>query len=101
MPMAEYLRRNNLNLALLMGIRLAKAWHAELNLITVVPTQEDVAGARAHIEDLRDLCRIGDDATTLVIVGEFRDLRATSTAIGYGPHGAPPRARSRLRRRDG
>jgi len=71
-PMADYLRANNLNLTLLMAIRLAKAWHAELNLITVVPGQEDVAGAQTHIEELRDLCRIDNDATTRVMVGEFR-----------------------------
>ncbi len=71
-PMAEYLRANNLNLTLLMAIRLAKAWRAELNLITVVPDPEGVAGARAHIEELRDLCRIDNGALTRVMVGEFR-----------------------------
>jgi len=77
--MADYLRGNNLNLTLLMAIRLAKAWHAELNLITVVPGQEDVAGAQAHIEELRDLCRIENDATTRVMIGEF------STCVRQAP----------------
>ncbi|MDH3495853.1 MAG: hypothetical protein OER21_03760 [Gemmatimonadota bacterium] len=71
-PMADYLRANNLNLTLLTAIRLAKAWRAELNLITVVPRQEEEAGARVHIEELRDLCRIDNGATTRVMVGEFR-----------------------------
>ncbi len=70
-PMPDYLRANNLNLGLLMAIRLAKAWRAELNLITVVPREEDVAATRAHIDEVRDLCRIEDAAQTIVMVGEF------------------------------
>jgi solute carrier family 12 sodium/potassium/chloride transporter 2 len=78
-PMADYLQANNLNLGLLMAIRLAKAWRAELNIISVVPHQEDVAQAGAHIDELRDLCRIENDATTRVMVGDFQ------TCVGHAP----------------
>ena len=72
-PMAEYLKANNLNLALLTAIRLAKAWTAELNIITVVPREEDVAMTHGQIDELRDLCRIEQNAKTRVVVGEFRE----------------------------
>lgn len=68
---AEYLKANNLNLAMLMAIRLAKAWRAELNIITVVDHEQELADARAHIEELRDLCRVQVAAKTLVMAGDF------------------------------
>lgn len=71
-PIADYLRANNLNLALLMAIRLAKAWRAQLNIITVVAGEGEVARTTAQIDELRDLCRIKNDAETRVMVGDFR-----------------------------
>jgi hypothetical protein len=70
--MADYLQSNGLNLALLTAIRLAKSWRADLNIISVVPSESDVPGTRAHIDELRDLCRIASAATTRVMVGEFQ-----------------------------
>lgn len=72
MPIADYIQVNNLNLVLLMAIRLARAWGADLNVISVVSAQEEVARTAAHIDELRDLCRIENDATTRVMVGDFR-----------------------------
>ena len=72
MPVATYLETSHLNLGILMAIRLAKAWQAELNLITVVPDAAAVPHATRHIDELRDLCRIEGRATTRVIVGDFR-----------------------------
>ncbi len=69
---SDYLLANNLNLVLLMGIRLARAWRAELNVISVVAREQDVAGTTAQLDELRDLCRIDTSAATRVMVGEFR-----------------------------
>jgi len=68
----DYLRRHNLNLAILMGLRLAGAWRAELNLITVVATEAEMAGANAHMTELEDLCRMDRRAKHRVVVGDFK-----------------------------
>ncbi len=59
-----------------MGLRLARAWNAELNLITVVEQQDMVAAARADLLELCDLARISK-ARDLVIVGRFEDTVRT------------------------
>jgi amino acid transporter len=67
----SYLDQTNQNLAILSAIRIRRAWDGDLNLITVVPTAEDVYPARQALEELCDLCRIPEEAEVHVVVGEF------------------------------
>lgn len=74
MSVADFLRRHNLNLAILMGLRLARARRAELNLMCVVPNVEAVAVASAQLIELKDLCRMERVAKPCIVVGEFREV---------------------------
>ena len=70
---AEKLQKGNLNLTMLMALRLYRSWQGSLHLITVVTSTEDVKQAQQYIEKLRDLCRIPNQAKTFVLVGKFED----------------------------
>ena len=70
-PFAEKLKKGNLNLTMLMALRLYRSWQGSLNLITVVSCTEEVKIAQQYIEELRDLCRIPNQAKTFVLVGDF------------------------------
>ncbi|MDJ0843234.1 amino acid permease [Crocosphaera sp.] len=67
----ERLEKGNTDLAILMALRLSKAWKAQLNIISVIAQQEDRKEAEYYINSLRDLCRIPITANSLIIVGEF------------------------------
>jgi len=67
----EAFRRNNLDLNLLMGYRLAARWGATLNLITVVPDKSHEAEADAFLRQICDLARIPKTARRHVMVGTF------------------------------
>ena len=70
---AQTLAHGNSNLAILCAYRLARAWDAELNLITVVPGDDLVAAMQAYLTELRDLCRIPSRARTIIEVGSLED----------------------------
>lgn len=69
----DKLQKGNLNLTLLMALRLHRSWRGSLHLITVVASTEEVKQAQKYVEELRDLCRVPDLAKTFVLVGEFAD----------------------------
>ncbi len=71
LPLIERLEKGNMDLAILMALRLFKAWKAELNIISVIAQEEDREAATHYIKSLRDLCRIPSNAKTLIVVGEF------------------------------
>ncbi|MGK7897122.1 MAG: sodium transporter [Xenococcus sp. (in: cyanobacteria)] len=75
-PFSEKLQKGNLNLTMLMALRLYRSWQGSLNLITVVSRTEEVKIAQQYVEELRDLCRIPDQAKTFVLVGEFEQCIA-------------------------
>ncbi|MDJ0899083.1 MAG: amino acid permease [Xenococcus sp. MO_188.B8] len=75
-PFSEKLKKGNLNLTMLMALRLYRSWQGTLNLITVVSSTEEVKIAQQYIEALRDLCRIPNQAKTFVLVGEFKSCIA-------------------------
>ncbi len=75
-PFSEKLKKGNLNLTMLMALRLYRSWQGSLNLITVVSRTEEVKIAQQYIEELRDLCRIPNQAKTFVLVGEFKSCIA-------------------------
>ena len=68
-PFSVKLKKGNLNLTMLMALRLHRVWQGSLNLITVVSNTEEVKPAQQYIEELRDLCRIPNQAKTYVLVG--------------------------------
>ena len=68
-PFSVKLKKGNLNLTMLMALRLHRVWQGSLNLITVVSNTEEVKQAQQYIEELRDLCRIPNQAKTYVLVG--------------------------------
>ncbi len=70
-PFSEKLTQGNLNLTMLMALRLYRSWQGSLNLITVVSHTEEVKIAQQYVEKLRDLSRIPRQAKTFVLVGEF------------------------------
>ena len=95
LPMTGYLDRSDLHLALLTSLRLAKAWDADLNLLTVVPTERDEEAAWAHLAELRDLARIPQAARSEVMVGPFeacvaRAPQSDVDVLGLRREGAAP-----------
>jgi solute carrier family 12 sodium/potassium/chloride transporter 2 len=70
-PMIKRLEKGNTDLAILMALRLTKAWKAQLNIISVINQEEEQEAAQNYINSLRDLCRIPATANTLIVVGEF------------------------------
>ncbi len=68
---SEKLQKGNLNLTMLMALRLHRSWQGSLNLITVVSNKEEVKMAQQYIEELRDLCRVPNRAKTFVLLGDF------------------------------
>ncbi len=75
-PFSAKLQQGNLNLTMLMALRLHRSWQGSLHLITVVATTEDVKVAQQYIAELRDLSRVPNHAKTFVLVGEFEDCIA-------------------------
>ncbi len=71
LPIIERLEKGNTDLAILMALRLSKAWKAQLNIISVIAQEEDRKEAEYYINSLRDLCRIPTTANSLIMVGEF------------------------------
>ena len=76
LPFAEKLQQGNINLTMLMALRLYRSWKGSLNLITVVARTEYVKVAQEYIEELRDLGRVPDQAKTFVLVGKFEECIA-------------------------
>jgi solute carrier family 12 sodium/potassium/chloride transporter 2 len=71
--MPERLNKGSINLAILMAIRLFRAWQGTLNLISVVPDEVQIEVARQYINTLQDLCRIPGPTNVLVMVGSFEE----------------------------
>ena len=71
LPLTAKLKKGSINLAILMALRLARAWRAEFNLLSVVSCSEDVSLARQFIDDLRDFCRLPHSVKTIVLVGDL------------------------------
>ncbi|NNM34782.1 MAG: hypothetical protein HKO53_17025 [Gemmatimonadetes bacterium] len=69
----QHLAESNLNLGILAALRLQRAWHGELNLVTICATEEQGMEGRLHLAQLIDLCRIPARARTHVLVGDFHD----------------------------
>jgi len=75
----HYLDQTNQNLALLTALRVRGAWDGELNLITVVSTEDEAADARMGLEEIIDLCRIPGGARVHVMVGDLATALTRAT----------------------
>ncbi len=80
----------NLNLILLMGIRLMRTWNADLHLITTVRDEADAPEAREFLRRISELARLPSKVVREAMVGTFEEcmVRATSsdlTILGIAP----------------
>jgi len=71
---ASVLAKGNMNLGVLLGYRLARAWNAQMNMIAVVQALEDIPAAERYLEDLRELSRMPASTQTHVLVGALDDV---------------------------
>lgn len=69
----EAFANNNLDLMLLTGYRLMRRWTAELNLLTVVPSEDSEEGATAveFLNRIAELARLPGCTRKRVLVGSF------------------------------
>ena len=61
----------NLDLALLMAYQLAKNWHGQINLITVVANEAQSADATTYLHQLKDLGRMPASTKAIVAATDF------------------------------
>ena len=61
------------NLAVLTAFRLARAWKAELNLVTAIEDPGRVTELKRYLEELKDLTRLPNDARIHVETGTLED----------------------------
>jgi hypothetical protein len=78
---------NNLNLSLLMGYRLARAWEAELTLLSVVADASDVPLAEAFLRELADIARLPKRTQFRVPVGTFPEAVVSAPLCDLGIFG--------------
>ena len=71
LPIVERLHKGNMDLAILMALRLVKAWTAQFNIISIISHEEDRKSTEHYLEMLQDSCRIPYTAYTLILVGDF------------------------------
>jgi solute carrier family 12 sodium/potassium/chloride transporter 2 len=79
-PMKERLRLGSINLSVLLAFKLARAWNAELNLISTVMHPSKLGAAKEYVDALRDLCRIPNQAHTYMLVGKLE------ASVTMAPH---------------
>ncbi|MBK8481787.1 MAG: sodium transporter [Proteobacteria bacterium] len=83
------LAKGNMHLGILLAYRLARAWRAELNLISVVAAEGDRVRVEAYVEELRDVCRIPAAARTLVFLGTLEEGLARAPQSDMDVFGMP------------
>jgi amino acid transporter len=67
------LRLPNLDLPLLIGYQLARNWHGNLNLITVVKDEAQQTAASTYLETLIELGRMPRGTQPVVLIGSLTD----------------------------
>jgi hypothetical protein len=60
-----------LDLSLLLGYQLARNWHGQINLITVVAHEEQEGAANEYLKQLIDLGRMPRHTQAIVFVDSF------------------------------
>lgn len=79
----------NLDLQLLLALKLQRNWDAEVRLIMLAREESDRADAQAFLDDLVRLARV-HDAETIVGTGDYRDFMSAAprddvSLFGLGP----------------
>lgn len=69
------MRLGNLDMSLLIGHILARAWEGDMNVISVVDDAEQLAPAREFLQTVADLARL-PEARILVREGQLEDQLA-------------------------
>ncbi|MBN1606499.1 MAG: hypothetical protein JW940_07685 [Polyangiaceae bacterium] len=72
-PVEQGLTLGNEHLAILLGFRLTRAWRVQLNIVCCIDDERDRDRARRYLEELREICRIPREATSLVMIGDVID----------------------------
>lgn len=67
----EAFEENNLDLTLLMGLRLFHSWGATLRVITVVGDEADQESAKRFLDEVCDIARMPTACERVVLVGDF------------------------------
>ncbi len=70
-PVAEALRDGQMHLAVLMALRLQRAWEAEVRIYALVDSADAKGSAQLWLADLVDLARVPAVIQTEVMVGEL------------------------------
>ncbi len=68
------LRLSNLDLALLLAYQLARNWHGEINLLTIVKREEDIAAGEEFMRQLIDFGRMPRTTTYIVKCGKLQEF---------------------------
>ncbi len=66
----------NMNLGVLLAFRLARAWKAQLNLISMVEDAGQIPAAEDYLRRVRELCRLPQRSEILVMEGELFEAMA-------------------------
>ena len=72
-PLKEAMRGEGMHLALLMALRLQRAWGASLTVVAVAANPETEAGAALFLAELFDLARVPKAVQRLVMTGDVED----------------------------
>ena len=78
---------NNLNLSLLMGYRLARAWESDIALMSVVSDPGQAPYAEEFLRELADIARLPRRTQFMTPVGSFPDVVASVPPADLGIFG--------------
>jgi len=84
------INHNHGNLAILTSFRLARAWNAELNLVSAIDDADRISEMRAFVEELKDLTRLPSEARVHVVVGTLEQAIATAPQSDIDTFGVAP-----------
>ncbi|MFT7585358.1 MAG: solute carrier family 12 sodium/potassium/chloride transporter 2 [Cellvibrionaceae bacterium] len=72
------LRLSNLDLALLLAYQLARNWEGQINLLTIVKSEEDQEPGELFLRQLIDFGRMPNNTKTFVHCGNMADFLSTA-----------------------
>ena len=78
---------NNLNLSLLMGYRLSRAWDSDLSLVCVVSSPSEVGATEEFLRELADIARLPRRTRFRVPVGTFPQVVSAAPLSDLGIFG--------------
>lgn len=84
------LRLSNLDLALLLAYQVARNWHGQINLITVIEEERERENGERFLESLADLGRMPKGTRQVVHVGAFKEYLPNAPHADLNIFGLPP-----------